>query len=61
LSRFLNALPSKFETATTNPRLNGVVVEADEATGRAVDIERISYSLAELSELSHAGSLRPSV
>jgi len=61
LSRFLNALPSKFETATANPRLNGVVVEADEATGRAVDIERISYSLAELSELSHAGSLRPSV
>jgi len=61
LSRFLNALPSKFATATANPRLNGVVVEADEATGRAVDIERISYSLAELSELSHAGSLRPSV
>ncbi len=61
LSRFLNALPSKFETATANPRLNGVVVEADEATGRAVDVERISYSLAELSELSHAGSLRPTV
>ncbi len=61
LSRFLNALPSKFETATANPRLNGVVVEADEATGRAVDVERISYSLAELSELTHAGSLRPPV
>ena len=61
LSRFLNALPSKFETATANPRLNAVVVEADEASGRAMDIERISYSLAELSELSNAGSLRPSV
>ena len=61
LSRFITALPSKFETATANPRLNGVVVEADEATGRAVDIERISYSLAELTELSNAGSLRPTV
>ncbi|HEX7138636.1 MAG TPA: TIGR00282 family metallophosphoesterase [Vicinamibacterales bacterium] len=61
LSRFLNALPSKFETATANPRLNGVVIDADEATGRAVDVERISYSLAELTELSNAGSLRPTV
>jgi hypothetical protein len=61
LSRFTTALPSRFETATANPRLNGVVVEADEATGRAVDIERISYSLAELTELSNAGSLRPTV
>jgi hypothetical protein len=61
LSRFLSALPSKFETATANPRLNGVVVDADEATGRAVDVERISYSLAELTELSNAGSLRPTV
>jgi metallophosphoesterase (TIGR00282 family) len=61
LSRFLNALPSKFETATANPRLNGVVVEADEATGRAADIERISYSLSELTELANAGSLRPTV
>jgi metallophosphoesterase (TIGR00282 family) len=61
LSRFLNALPSKFETATANPRLNGVVVEADEATGRAGDIERVSYSLSELAELSNAGSLRPTV
>jgi hypothetical protein len=61
LSRFITALPSKFETATANPRLNGVIVEADEATGRAVDIERISCSLAELTELSNAGSLRPTV
>jgi metallophosphoesterase (TIGR00282 family) len=61
LGRFLNALPSKFETATANPRLNGVIVEADEATGQALDVERISYSLAELSELSNAGSLRPTL
>ena len=45
---FLTGLPSRFETATANPRLNAVVVDADEATGKATDIERLSYSLDEL-------------
>lgn len=48
LGRFLSALPARFETATGNPRLNAVIVEADEQTGLAVDIERLSYSLEEL-------------
>ncbi len=48
LNRFRTALPQKFETATANPRLHAVIVEADEQTGRAVDIERLSYSLEEL-------------
>src|SRR3954469_13740419 len=52
LGRFLTGLPSRFETASANPRLNGVVVDADEATGKATDIERLSYSLDELSELA---------
>jgi metallophosphoesterase (TIGR00282 family) len=57
LGRFLNALPARFETATGNPRLNGVVIEADSNTGRAVDIERISYSLDELEDMARsAGS-----
>src|SRR3970282_1696950 len=33
LARFLTAMPSKFEPATGNPRLNGVVIEADAQTG----------------------------
>src|SRR5256885_16648048 len=53
LSRFLTALPTKFETASANPRLNGVIVEADEQTGHATDIERISYSLDELVDLAN--------
>jgi metallophosphoesterase (TIGR00282 family) len=61
LARFLTALPTKFETATGNPRLNGVLVEADEQTGRAVDIERLSYSLDELGDLANVGSVRSSV
>jgi len=52
LNRFLNALPSRFETATANPRLNAVLVDADDRTGLATDIERLSYSLDELTELA---------
>ena len=51
LARFLTAMPSRFEPATGNPRLNGVVVEADEKTGRALAVTRISYSDAELTAL----------
>ena len=51
LARFLNAMPSRFEPATGNPRLNGVVVEADDKTGRATRVTRISYSEKELEEL----------
>jgi metallophosphoesterase (TIGR00282 family) len=58
LGRFLNALPARFETATANPRLNAVVVDADEETGRATDIERLSYSLDELKDMSSVGSVR---
>jgi metallophosphoesterase (TIGR00282 family) len=61
LGRFLTAMPQKFETATGNPRLNAVVVDADEQTGLATDIERLSYSADELQELAHVGSIRSSV
>jgi metallophosphoesterase (TIGR00282 family) len=52
LGRFINAMPARFETATANPRLNAVVVEADDSTGLATDIERLSYSLDELVHMS---------
>jgi metallophosphoesterase (TIGR00282 family) len=48
LSRFLTGLPSRFEPATGNPRLNGVLLSVDETTGRATAIQRLSYSLEEL-------------
>lgn len=56
LSRFLTGMPSRFETATGNPRLNGVIIEADDDTGLAVDIERISYSLNELEDLARGAA-----
>ena len=54
LARFLNAMPSRFEPATGNPRLNGAVIEADDKTGRATKITRISFSERELLELPAA-------
>jgi calcineurin-like phosphoesterase len=47
-------MPSKFEPATANPRLNGAVIEADEKTGKATRIIRISYSERDLIELAAA-------
>jgi 2',3'-cyclic-nucleotide 2'-phosphodiesterase len=58
LARFLNGMPAKFEPATGNPRLNGVVIEADDKTGRATNITRISYSAEELDELVVRSAVR---
>jgi 2',3'-cyclic-nucleotide 2'-phosphodiesterase len=52
LARFLNAMPSKFEPATANPRLNGMLVTADDKTGRAVSVTRLSYSEQDLAALA---------
>jgi 2',3'-cyclic-nucleotide 2'-phosphodiesterase len=57
LARFLNGMPSKFEPATGNPRLNGAVIQADDKTGRATKITRISYSAEQLDQLA----VRPAV
>jgi metallophosphoesterase (TIGR00282 family) len=59
LNRFLTALPQKFETATGNPRLHAVVVEADETSGLATDIERESLGAEELQDLANIADDRP--
>jgi len=62
LARFLTAMPAKFEPATGNPRLNGALIEADDKTGRATRITRISCSeadLAEMAERTGAGRKAP--
>ena len=41
ISRFLRGMPTRFETATGDARLCGVVVDIDERTGKAVGIERL--------------------
>lgn len=42
IQKFLTQLPVKFEVAKGNIRLNGVVVEVDELSGKALGIERIN-------------------
>jgi metallophosphoesterase (TIGR00282 family) len=41
IRRFLTSIPSSFESASQDARLNGVFVEVDSQTGRALHIERI--------------------
>jgi metallophosphoesterase (TIGR00282 family) len=52
IQRFMTGLPQRFETATENPRLNGVVIQADETTGLAVSITRLNLSLLELETMA---------
>lgn len=52
IARFLNGLPTRFETASGDPRLNGVVVTADPATGLATAIDRVSLSAADIDALA---------
>jgi len=59
LGKFLTALPARFETATDNPRLNAVIIDADEQTGRATDIERLSLSADDIQQLADLTDDRP--
>jgi hypothetical protein len=59
LGRFLSGMPARFETASANPRLNAVVVDADERSGLATSIDRLSYSHDELEQLAGAFDERP--
>lgn len=52
VQRFLTALPQRFETARENPRLNAVIIDADEQTGRALAIERLGLSADEIDRLA---------
>lgn len=51
VQRFLTALPQRFETARDNPRMNAVIVDADEQTGRATAIERLGLSADDIEAL----------
>jgi 2',3'-cyclic-nucleotide 2'-phosphodiesterase len=51
LARFLTGLPSRFEPATGNPRLHGVVIQVDDATGRATAITRLDCTPSDLERM----------
>src|SRR5215216_174534 len=44
ITRFVRGMPTRFETATGDAKLCGVVVEIDERTGKSFTIERIQVS-----------------
>ena len=52
LSRFVSGLPSRFETATGDPKLHAVVVTADAESGRATEIMPLSLSLRDVEALA---------
>ncbi len=52
IAKFLSGLPARFETASGDPRLNGVVITADPATGLATGIERVSLSVSDIDRLA---------
>jgi metallophosphoesterase (TIGR00282 family) len=54
LSRFRTGLPTRFEPATGDPKLHAVLITADEATGRATGIRRISVTADALFEMKRA-------
>lgn len=45
IARFWTGLPQKFNVAVNDPKVNGVVINIDELTGRAQSIKRISQGL----------------
>jgi metallophosphoesterase (TIGR00282 family) len=45
LRRMTTGLPTRFETATADARLAGVLIDADETTGKASAIERVERRL----------------
>ena len=50
LERFLTGMPVKLETASGGVRLNAVLVTADEATGRALSVDRLNLTAAEVEQ-----------
>lgn len=48
IARFVTALPSRFETASGDPRLNGVIVRVNPSNGCATQITRLSLSEEQL-------------
>ena len=42
MATFVTKMPHRFEVETTSPMINGIVVQIDTATGKALSIKRIN-------------------
>jgi calcineurin-like phosphoesterase len=45
MNKFLTGMPQRFEVAKNRVQLHGAVIEIDDATGKAIKIERVSEVL----------------
>ena len=52
IQKFLSGMPARFEAASGDPILHGVIVTADDASGKATGITRLSLTLDELDALA---------
>jgi metallophosphoesterase (TIGR00282 family) len=55
IDRFVTGLPARMEPASENPRLQAVVIDADERTGLAREIVRLDWSQQDLADAHRAG------
>jgi hypothetical protein len=56
LKRFVTGLPARMEPASENPRLQAVLIDADERTGLARTIERLDWPQNEIADARRTGS-----
>ena len=59
IARFTTAMPSRFEPASGDPRLHALLVTADEQTGHAIEVARISVTAQDLDDLARRYSNEP--
>jgi metallophosphoesterase (TIGR00282 family) len=55
LRRFVTGLPVRLDPADGDPRLHGVIITAEEVSGKAVGVERLSLSSAAIDRLARGG------
>jgi 2',3'-cyclic-nucleotide 2'-phosphodiesterase len=48
VARFVTGIPSRFDAASGDPRLHAVVITADDTTGRATAVQRLSLTPGDL-------------
>ena len=56
IGRFVSGLPARFETASGDPKMHGVVIDVDESNGRATGITRLSLTEDQLKEITDSVS-----
>ena len=52
IARFVSGLPARFETATGDPKMHGVVIDVDASNGRATGITRLSLTEEQLKAIT---------